>query len=654
MAVSWRVWPMLLMPLPKLLTVERAVVYRVAARTLGRNGSDGMGGRGLAAFARVMALAVIVVSGWAASTRGPKVEAIDGIPVTGTSVEALVHVEQAMIDYMVEHDIGAGALGIMKDGVVVYHRGFGWRDFARAEPVPPDVMMRIASVTKPLTASVVRRLVEQGAIRLDERVFDLGQPGGGLLRLEPFRALGDPRLADVTVEHLLGHAGGWDRASAGPGGMPLDLTYLETRIAAEMGVPSPPGRERTVRWILGQPLQFDPGRRSVYSNIGYLVLGLIVEDVTGRPLIDVLHEIIFEPLGVERTEVLMGRTRLADRSPREPLYAHRCLDRDVFDPDGPFVPKPEGGWHHEARAGQGAIVTSTVPLLRFLETYYVSGPDIGRRRTGREGPNWRRNHTGSLAGTDVLARQRADGVNFVVLFNQRGSEGSSHASRMRSIVDRLFDDGPPVDWPTRSNECDCNGNGRPDGADVSSGRSADRNRNGVPDECEAGSAAPDCNENGEPDVFDLRRPYVVYSPALSPIGGSEPREWIVRDVPRPLGDVLISAEALGDLGEADERIGLRIDDEAVGLLFERTGSDCASVVPDVDHLLIPAARFARFAADGELDVTVLGTPAVAPGPCGGCPTYVRLRISYDIAGPSVDADGDGVPDECQRRNRGRR
>ncbi len=348
--------------------------------------------------------------------------------------------DSAMVWFMANHGIEAGALGIMKDGVVVYEEGFGWMDRGWTLPLTDDAMMRLASVSKPLTAAVVRELVADGALALEDHAFNLGQPGSGILELQPFPELGDPRLADVTVGHLLQHRGGWDRDVAG------DLTYREILIAEAMGVPSPPGRERTIRHILGQPLQFTPGTGYAYTNIGYLVLGLIIEEATATDYLSALRSLVLDPLGIPTGELIQGRTFPADRSPREPWYDSYQIAPNVFDPSGPWVRRPDGGWDHEARIAQGGLVASTRTVLSFLDVFLVSGDDIGARRTGSEDAGWRRNHTGSLPGTNTLARQRGDGINYVVLFNKRPGSGSSYASQLRQQLDEIMDSGTVV-WP---------------------------------------------------------------------------------------------------------------------------------------------------------------------------------------------------------------
>lgn len=356
------------------------------------------------------------------------------------TVSTLDVFDSVMVHFMEQRGIKAGLLGIMRNGTIVYEKAFGWSDSQLQKPLQPTAMMRLASVTKPFTAAAIRKLIADGKLKLDDRAFDLGQPGGGILKLEPFPSLGDPRLANITIEHLLQHRGGWDRNIAG------DLTYREIQIANAMGVKSPPGRINTVRYILGQPLQFTPGLAEAYSNIGYLVLGLIVEEVSGKDYMSYIYENILDPLEVPRTELIQGRTFPEDRNPREPWYDADNRRTNVFDPTGPTVRAPDGSWDHEARIAQGGLVASTRAVLHFLERYETSGANIGVPRSGLEGPSWRRNHTGSQPGVNTLARQRGDRINFVVFFNKRPSSGTSYSTLIREEIDRILDSGEVI-WP---------------------------------------------------------------------------------------------------------------------------------------------------------------------------------------------------------------
>ncbi|MCY3488690.1 MAG: serine hydrolase [Bacteroidetes bacterium] len=311
------------------------------------------------------------------------------------------------------HGIGASALAIMKDGNVVYEGVSGFMDAGRNTPITPSVMMRVAGVSVPITAAAVRQLVADGLLELDARAFDLGQPEGGLLTLQPFPALGDSRLMNITVEHLLLDQAGWDEDST------ADWTFREIKIAEAMSVSSPPGRENTVRYVLGQPLQFDPGSKTVISNVGYLVLGLIIEKVSEQDYLTYVRENIFAPLGISAEDVIQARTFPEDRSAREPWYDAPGLSRNVFDPWGPPVRPPDGGSDIEAKLSQAGLVTTTRALLEFADEYVLWGENVGRQRNSRERSGWWGWFAGSLSGTNSLVYQSGEGINYAVLFNRR-------------------------------------------------------------------------------------------------------------------------------------------------------------------------------------------------------------------------------------------
>lgn len=353
-------------------------------------------------------------------------------PISGDEVPALAALDTFMLQFLCEHDISAATIAITRDGSLIYNRAFGWSDQDRTTPLAPDALMRIASVSKPITAAAVRELIAEGAFTLDTHAFDVGQTSGGLLALEPFPSLGDPRIADITVRHLLEHKGGWDRSIAG------DLTYMELAIASAMGIDAPPGRENTLRFILGKPLQHEPGTKSAYSNIGMLTLGLIVEQRRAQPL-DIVLDGIMQKAGVDPDDHAAGRTFKEDQDPREPWYDSGALAPSVFEP-GTLVRAPYGSWDHEARIGQGGQITTAAALARFAAHYYVNGPNIGMPCPDGDEGKWRWNHAGSLVGTNSLIRQRGDGYTFAVILNKRPANGD-WIGQIRAAIDDLIDSG---------------------------------------------------------------------------------------------------------------------------------------------------------------------------------------------------------------------
>jgi N-acyl-D-amino-acid deacylase len=196
-------------------------------------------------------------------------------PAQGPVVPALAAFDKVMQGFMDENDISAGQLAIMRNGVVVFERSYGWQDKERMKPLPVGAPMRVGSVSKPITAAAIRALIRQKKLTLKTRVFSLRKGDGGILNFKPYpkRAKPDRYLKDITIGHLLRHRGGWDRKTVG------DLTYRELMIARAMKIASPPGPINTVRYIMGKSLQHRPGSQYAYSNVGYLVLGLVIKKV---------------------------------------------------------------------------------------------------------------------------------------------------------------------------------------------------------------------------------------------------------------------------------------------------------------------------------------------------------------------------------------
>ncbi|MGJ8639703.1 MAG: serine hydrolase domain-containing protein [Opitutaceae bacterium] len=376
------------------------------------------------------------------------------IPVIGVPAPEFALLDVEMTTFMEANEISAGSLSVMSDGVIVFHHVYGWQDKEKQRPLRPDAMFRVASVTKPFTAAAIRKLIADGAIELDSKVFKLnGTNPDGILNHTPFftyypaeNATVDSRLADITVEHLLLHKGGWDKDVSGIS----DYTYWGGTIAylmneASLDVASPAGRDQILRYIMGQPLQHAPGTTYAYANTGYLILGLIIEAVSGESYEDYVNTHVIAPSGGSTHDWILGRTLLENQDPREPYYhdpatpTWNIYDPDgIWDTDGPLVEVPYGAFDLEARTSQGRMVAHGSVILHYMNHFRISGSSIGGARPSPG--TWKLNHTGSLSGTTSLARQRGDGINYALMFNKRSS-GTSYSSTMRSNIDALFDSG---------------------------------------------------------------------------------------------------------------------------------------------------------------------------------------------------------------------
>ncbi len=190
---------------------------------------------------------------------------------------------------------------------------------------------------------------------------------------------------------------------------------------------------------------------------------------------------------------------------------------------------------------------------------------------------------------------------------------------------------------------DCNADGVSDSCEIADGISLDCNLNGVPDTCDllfGGSA--DCNDNGIPDDCDIVEIYAVSSGKLSPLGEGAPQTFLLIGPPEARSNVRLDFEVFSNLNAGNEYLIIEVDGQEIGRLLESGGSDCPET-PDSDELFMAQDFFNDLARDAFVAITVDGT--VGEGDCGG-ESYAIVTVSYLIAS-EMDADGDGIPDECQ-------
>lgn len=154
---------------------------------------------------------------------------------------------------------------------------FGVSDLEAGTPMRPDDRFRIASITKSMTATIVLQLVEKGKLELDDTV-ETWLPG--------VLDAGDR----ITLRDLLGHVSGLPEAD-------------DSRYVRGHGVRHGVTDEEYVRLVAQAPLEAEPGELFVYRNINFVLLGMVVEAVTGRDIGAVMRERLFEPLGLRDTRL---------------------------------------------------------------------------------------------------------------------------------------------------------------------------------------------------------------------------------------------------------------------------------------------------------------------------------------------------------------
>ena len=277
------------------------------------------------------------------------------VPISGEDVAELADFDALMADAIAKWHLPGGQLAIARDDRLVYNRGFGYASVEDQQRVEPDALFRIASNSKPITAVAILKLVDAGEIGLDTPVFPL-------LALEgPANAPCDPRLDTVTVEHLLVHAGGWNSTVS------MDPQYTPWTLEAShvLGAESPAEAETIIRYMLGQPLDFDPGTQSAYSNFGFNVLGRVIEHISGQTYEQFVIDQVLEPSGI--TTMAIGGTTLEERMDGEVRYYSPpgLAPRVSVYPGEGFVPVGYGSYYMPAMDAHGGWIGTAADLVRF-------------------------------------------------------------------------------------------------------------------------------------------------------------------------------------------------------------------------------------------------------------------------------------------------
>jgi CubicO group peptidase (beta-lactamase class C family) len=341
-------------------------------------------------------------------------------------------------------DIPNAALAMTYRGRLVFAHGY---TLGGTQPqTQPQSLFRIASVSKQITSTLINRLIQEGRLSLDDTLGEfvsLAPPPG---------QTADPRLASITVRNLLEHLAGLGVQ----GTIGFDPMFHDASIAQALGISLPIDRADIIEFMNGVPLASNPGTTYNYSNYGYLLLGRIIESVTGMPYEDYAASVL-NPLGI--CDLHQGHSLPQDRLPGEVPYHSGFTSPTVMDTSGATVPLEYGGFHIENMDSHGGWVTSVVGLARFLsvldfpnaqtalldasslermfglpenyplpytagDSYYAKGWAV-RNYGGGLRNTW---HDGSLPSTTAYVLRTEYGWDYALLLNRRDENDSAAVS----------------------------------------------------------------------------------------------------------------------------------------------------------------------------------------------------------------------------------
>jgi CubicO group peptidase (beta-lactamase class C family) len=277
------------------------------------------------------------------------------IPATGADTAGIAAFDTRLKPLMKRYNLPGLGVAVTKDGKLIVARAYGYQDFEARQPMRPDTMVRVASISKFITALAIMRLRDQGQL-------DLDQPFLNILTDYQVAAGGDARLRDITIRMLLLHAGGWDIPDTS------DFANSPGIVAKALGVASPPTCRDVIRYTMTQPLGYTPGTKIVYSNTGYCILGEVVAKLAGQTYESYVRDHVLAPADVHAMSIAFPH--LSQRGPLEAkyyIYNGSALVNSAFAGEG-MVPLT---YAHDPATGEGAFgwLGSPVDLTRIMTAF---------------------------------------------------------------------------------------------------------------------------------------------------------------------------------------------------------------------------------------------------------------------------------------------
>ena len=279
--------------------------------------------------------------------------------------------ERVVQDFMQRWEITGASIAVMKDGRLLYSKGFGWADKEAGVPMDVRHIFRIASLSKLITATGIMKLCENGRLSLDARVFG----PEGILDDSLFRNIRDRRIEKITVEHLLRHQSGYSIRAGDP-------LFHSVSVARQLGIDPPVDFDQMVRYAAETRLRHAPGESDLYSNLGirrteqghresqrHSLRKLHPRQHTGPHR---LSGHAHRPVELRR-KIPQPRARYYEPEDTEPVEA--------YDGSGRLVPHCYGGCDLQVLSGAGGWVASPTELMKFITAIdpLDSRPDILRR-----------------------------------------------------------------------------------------------------------------------------------------------------------------------------------------------------------------------------------------------------------------------------------
>ena len=333
-----------------------------------------------------------------------------------------------LINRYYEYGLFNGSAIVVKNGEVIFKKGYGYANFEWKIPNKPDTKFRIGSITKQFTATLIMKLVEEGKIKPDGKITDY---------LPDYRKdTGDK----VTIHQLLNHTSGIESYTDKPNVWMDSLRNHYTK-------------KYFIKHFQSGDLQFKPGTKFHYNNTGYYLLAAIIEEVTGKSFGEYLNEKILNPVGMKNSGV-EDKEVVIEKEASGYLKNGNQLLRDRYI----YMPNAMGAGNMYStvedmvkwdKALHGNKILSEKSKEKMFTPYlsnYGYGWFITPRKFDETGDSikiiW---HTGGINGFTTLIERIVNDNSMIALFNN--TESSPRIAMARQIENIIY--GFDYEYPKR-------------------------------------------------------------------------------------------------------------------------------------------------------------------------------------------------------------
>lgn len=349
-------------------------------------------------------------------------------PAPPATQQDIAVVDNAVNTLMTTYSIPGASLAVIKNGRLVYRKGYGIADQTTNEKLTPEHRFRLASVSKTYTGAAIMKLVQEGKLNLEAKVFGTGAVLGTTYGTQPYNA----NLSAITVRHLLQNvSGSWGSTTGG------DVIDQSPSLS----------NAQMLNWVLNtRPNPTVPGTKYDYSNVGFWIAGRVIEAVSGKPYINYIKEDLLAPIGATQTDIA-GKT-LAERKTNEVRYHGQGSDNTYTY----SIAFPR-------RDADGGLIATATDVARFVAAIdgFATRPDILNAASINEltkgsaifpsyalgigiwsAENLWYNY-GSLPGTRTGFMRHNNGTSAVLLLNSRVNPATNDTPFVQAMQSLLLD-----------------------------------------------------------------------------------------------------------------------------------------------------------------------------------------------------------------------